>query len=166
MRPSTSKRRRRRGANKSPKVPTEYFQSDIQFFFLFFISQVRFCGSKSICVVVSAMAVKYTLGNEVNETYKMKFASSWIVNSVHPERKKFKKKHTHKKNTQLVFLSLSFFFFSPPPLAAVCEGEIMTVFRRCLIILSKFECQICFAGVAHGIIELHNVDKVLLPYYT
>lgn len=93
------------------------------------------------------MAVKYTLGNEVNETYKMKFASSWIVNSVHPEKK------------------ASLFFFSPP-LAAVCEGEIMTVFRRCLIILSKFECQICFAGVAHGIIELHNVDKVLLPYYT
>lgn len=44
---------------------------------LFFPSwQVRFCGSKSIYVVVFAMAVKYTLGNEVNETYKMKFASS------------------------------------------------------------------------------------------
>lgn len=58
-------------------------------------------------------------------------------------------------------------FFSPPlSLAAVCEEGIMTAFWCCLIILSKFECQICFAGVAHEIIELHNVDKVLLAYYT
>lgn len=53
-----------------------------------------------------------------------------------------------------------------PPHAAVCAREIMTVFRSCLIIPSKFECQICFAGVTHGITELHNVDKVFLPYYT
>lgn len=39
----------------------------------------------------------------------------------------------------------------------------MTAFWCCLIILGKFECQICFAGVAHKIIELHNVDKVLRP---
>jgi len=51
------------------------------------------------------MTVKYTLGNEVNETYKMKFASSWIVNSVHPEKKEKKK---------------NLFFFSPP-FAVVCE---------------------------------------------
>lgn len=38
--------------------------------------QVIFCGSKSICVVVFAMNVEYALGNEVNETYKMKVASS------------------------------------------------------------------------------------------
>lgn len=113
-------------------------------FFLFFWELLRFCRSKSIYVVVFATAVKYTLGNEVSETYKMKFASSWMVNSVHPEK------------TTRVFSPHSF----------VCEGEIMTVFRCCLIILSKFECQICFAGVAHGIIELHNVDKVLIPYYT
>lgn len=47
------------------------------------------------------MAVKYTLGNEVNETYKMKFASSWIVNSVHPE-----------KNQQQQQKKLVFFFSS------------------------------------------------------
>lgn len=49
-------------------------QTSLRAVFLFL--QVSLCGSKSICVVVFVMTVKYTLGNEVNETYKMKFASS------------------------------------------------------------------------------------------
>lgn len=60
-------------AEFSKIYPKKFHQSD---YFLFFLRQVRFCGSKSIYVVVFATAVKYTLGNEVNETYKMKFASS------------------------------------------------------------------------------------------
>lgn len=50
--------------------------SDGFLIYLFFQAVEMIRGPKSIYVVVFVMAVKYTLVNEVNETYKMKFASS------------------------------------------------------------------------------------------
>lgn len=64
--------------------------------------QLIFVDPNPFMLLFFAPQVKYTLVNEVNETYKMKFASSWTVNLVHPA------------------------VFSPPP--SQCEGEIMTVF--------------------------------------
>ena len=54
---------------------SEELKKNLCVFILLFLPG-EICGPKSIYAVVFVMAVKYTLVNEVNEIYKIKFASS------------------------------------------------------------------------------------------